>query len=128
MRRRAVKRQFRSRNFARAEFVFQPVDLDVARAALLVSRFEIEEGEPTPAAGITLRTRECQCDLRTDRRREPLASIQTKLSVFFLGHCLRETDVRAARQLSHPLARGPKLLRVTRDQMRHGAFDQSLIA
>src|ERR1043165_131478 len=43
----SVKSQLGSRHLARAELVLEPVDLDIARPALLVSRLKIEKRETT---------------------------------------------------------------------------------
>src|SRR5919106_6219994 len=72
LRRRTRQSQLRRRHLSGAQLVFQSVDLDMAWPPVLVSCFDVEERESASAARIALRTRQCECYLRTDRRRKPL--------------------------------------------------------
>src|SRR5690349_7087299 len=128
LRRCSVKCQLSSRNLARAELIFKAVNLNVTQATMLISRLERRQRKRATTGRSAVGTRERQRHLRRNRRREPLATVESIPSRILLRDRFRDSNVRATREFSHPLTGSPKLIRIARDQMRHRAINQSLIA
>jgi hypothetical protein len=64
------------RQFACAELGLQPLEFDVAPAAVGLARLEVEQRKIVGARGRILRTRQRKRSLRVDRRGEELAAVQ----------------------------------------------------